>query len=163
MAMTPAELRALCLAAFGHEGQSAMARAIGMTPRHFRRLIAGTQPIGAEIEARIRKVLGAGEAAAPEWPRDEWILGDGAEHAPGERREYIVHARHPRFIARVVAIDELTESPEPHEGAVDNLTGIVYAAGDCEICEIVWIDPPPGPVALTALMEAAADALEKMS
>lgn len=158
--MTVDELRAIGLAAFGVEWQSPLARAIGISPRHMRRLAAGTVPIGDGIAADIRRVLGAEDRADPDWPRDAWIVGDApVEGDTGARREYVVHLKHPRFIARVVAVDD-DGLPERREQPADIVTGITYASGDYVIAEIVWIDPPPGPGKIHRMLEAAADAID---
>ncbi len=136
--MTIDELRAIGLAAYGVNWQSPLARAIGISPRHMRRLIAGESPITEGIAADIRRALGA-TAVDPDWPRDKWIIGDApAEADTKARREYLVHTRRPRFVARVVMVDDDGE-PEP----ADVITGVVYASEDYVLSEIVWIDPPP--------------------
>ncbi len=155
MALTAQELRALGLAAYGMEWQSPLARAIGVNPRTVRKWAAGEAPISASAEADIRRALGAEDMLDLDriWPRDAWIVGDGAADEDGRRREYLIHARRPRFIARVVAEDA-------EEGNTDTLTGVVYRGDGYELAEIVWIDPPPGPADLLKLMEAACDAVD---
>ena len=65
----------------------------------------------------------------------------------------------PRFVARVVAVDDAGE-PLPEEEPADVLSGVVYASADYLLCEIEWIEPvPPGEV--TQWLEAAADAVER--
>lgn len=159
--MTPQELAAIGLASYGVNWQSPLARAIGISPRHMRRLASGESPITDGIEADIRKVLGVAEIADPDWPRDEWIVGDAPiEQGTGARREYIIHSKRPRFIARVVAVDD-DGLPEPGEEPADILTGIVYSGAGYLISEIVWLDPPPaGPGAIHRLLEEAADAID---
>ena len=161
MTLTAQELRAIGAAAYGYGWQSALARAIGISDRTMRRLVAGTSPITERVERDIRRVLGAEASPSPDWPRDEWILGDGLPGPDGARREYLVHTRSPRFVARVIAVDG-DGAPDPSEGEADTMTGVVYASQDCVIAEIVWIDPPPAPAALTALMEAAARRIRQM-
>lgn len=153
--MSPAELRAL-IAAVGLT-HSEFARRLGMTPRNMRRLLSGEQAITERVAADIRRMLGASDAPPPEWPRDRWIVGEGP---PPARREYILHTHHPRFVARVVALDLLTDRPEPDEEPVD-AAGIAYQAADNLICEISWIDPAPtDATALRHLLDQAADQLE---
>jgi hypothetical protein len=157
--MTREELAAIGLAAYGRQWQSALARAIGISARHMRRLASGEKPISEGIAADIRRVLGAEEAGDPAWPRDEWIVGDGPPRGGGQRREYVVHARHPRFIARVVAIDD-DGLVADGEGEADVTRGVSYSGDGYVLAEIVWIDPPPPAAELRALLEAACDAVD---
>lgn len=158
--MTNAELRALGLAVWGHEWQSPLARALGVNKRTVARWAAGDTAIPESVSEEIRRVLGVGDSVNPEWPRDQWITGDGPTGPDGRtRREYIIHTVRPRFIARVVNVDE-EGLPVAGELPADVLTGVCYSAGDSLICEIVWIDAPPAEHALLVLMDAAADALE---
>jgi len=92
-----------------------------------------------------------------EYPRDEWIIGDGLpEH--GVRREYVVHTKPPRFIARVVLDDE-DGLPMGEEGAADVLSGSTYDSGlGFVLCEVAWIDPPPSED-IRNWLEAAAKAV----
>ncbi len=155
--MTPTELRALILAS--GLSNSEFARRIPIAYRSLTRMLSGDIAISERMATSISRMLGTGEAASSEWPRDEWIVGEGP---PAERREYIVHAIAPRFIARVVSMDMLTDQPEPDEEPCDIVSGIVYQAGESMICEIVWIDAAPtDPTALAALMDRAADHLER--
>jgi len=155
VSLTAAELRALGLAAWGHEWQSPLARAVGVTPRTVRRWASGDTPIPERAEADIRRALGAEDAPGGLWPRDEWIVQreDGA-------RMYVAHTLAPRFIARAVEVDD-DGRPLASEIPANVLDGVTYASGDLVLCEIAWIDAPPGPKELTSLMEGAADALEK--
>lgn len=157
--MTFQEFTALCAASFGYGWQTKAAAALAVNDRTFRRWLKD-EAIPEWAGPALLKALGQNLPTADGWPRDEWIVGDGLPHETGARREYIIHTQPPRFIARVVAMDELTDAPEPDEGAVDTLTGAVFQVGDSLICEIVWLDPPPNPKRLQDLMNAAADALE---
>lgn len=76
-------------------------------------------------------------------------------HGEGtEGREYLIHTRKPRFMARIAA-DEAGLDLDADRG-----TGITYVSAGFVLCEIVWIDAPPGPDALVKLMEAACDAVD---
>lgn len=157
--MTPDELRALGLALYGYEWQSPLARALGVTPRSVRFWASGQRPVPPPLVEKIAALTGARDALdRPDWPRDEWIAGDGGgRDLDGARCEYIVHTRYPRFIARIV--DESGDTPEPrHETG-----GVSYSIGaDTLLCEFVWIDRPPGPAAMHRLLEAAAGAIDMM-
>lgn len=155
--MTRTELQALILASGLNHSQ--FARQIGMTPRNLRRILSGEQSIGDRLAADILEMFGAAEEPHPYYPRDRWIVGEGP---PPNRREYIVHTASPRFIARVVAIDEYTDEAEPDEEPADLASGSVYQANpEARLCEIQWIDPAPtDPTVLTRLMDQAADQLD---
>jgi len=75
------------------------------------------------------------------------------------RREYVIHTKHPRFFARVVAVDD-EGLAEPKEEPADILTGIVYSGAGYLISEIVWLDPTPPAGELHRLLEEAADAID---
>lgn len=153
--MTPTELRALILAS--GLSNSEFARRIGITPRTMRRMLSG-EAITERTTKAINLLLGPREASSSDRPRDAWIVGEGP---PPERREYVIHTAAPRFIARVVAMDMLTDQPEPDEEPADVIAGVVYSAADNVMCEITWIDPAPtDPTALRTLMDRAADQLE---
>lgn len=136
--------------------QSAIARRLGVDSRTVRRWLAeGATP--PWVDARMAELMGTAERGP--WPRDEWVVGDGVT-AAGCRREYVAHLMPPRFVARVVAVDELTGRPEPQELPADATSGTVYQADvGTLLCEVEWIDDPPAGQ-ITALMEAAADAVE---
>lgn len=152
--MTPDELRAIGAALYGAEWQSPLARALGVNPRTIRKLVSGEMRVSATLEAAIRALTGATDPDALDVmrPRDAWIVGEGPERADGARIEYLVHARRPRFIARVAADDGDTDA--------DRGTGVTYSGDGYVLCEIAWIDAPPGPAELHRLMEAACDAID---
>ena len=156
--MTKEELSALGLALYGYGWQSYLARALDVNIRTVQRWKSGDVPVPDWVEGEIKKITGADVAANPEWPRDEWISGAGHPHEAGGTREYLIHAHHPRFICRVVELDELTEEPEVDEGDVD-ISGISYCSGNDMLCEFVWLDAPPPSNKLTDLLEAACDSL----
>lgn len=154
--MTPSEFRAFGLAAYGGaEGwQTALAARLGVQVRTVRRWASGQSRIPPGVVAELTAQTGGGG-----WPRDEWIVGEGMPDADGHRREYIVHATAPRFIARSVEVDD--GGPVPAEQPTD-FNGVVYAAADdTDLCEIVWIDPPPlDQDELRSLLARAAQALD---
>lgn len=136
--------------------QSRIAERLGIESRTVRRWIKqGQTP--PWVDERLAEMIGA-TAIAP-WPRDEWLIGDGISPNLRGRREYIMHMQPPRFIARVVAIDDDGE-PEGGEEPADVNSGTVYQANEeTLLCEIEWIDAvAPGEHVLW--LEAASDALE---
>jgi hypothetical protein len=139
--------------------QSAIARRLRCTDRQVRRWLQSRR-IPDWVAERFAEMTRLRDNAG-DWPRDEWILGDGIGGPGGMQCEYIVHAVAPRFIARVVETDEDTGQLETGDPPADLLSGVVYDAGfGTTLCEIVWIDEPD-PKNLTALMEAASDAIER--
>lgn len=136
--------------------QSAIARRLGVEPRTVRRWIA-SDDFPPDIEARLGTLIGDGDISP--WPRDEWLVGD-ALGGDGQRREYVMHLRPPRFVARVVAIDE-DGDPEADELPADIVSGVVYQADqETVLCEIDWIDDVP-PGERVKWLDAAADAIER--
>ncbi len=108
----------------GARWQSAIARDLNVNDRRISKWLSG-DPVPSGIWAE----LAALEAGRRAWPRDEWIIGTDAE---GER-DYIIHTRAPRFMARFVS-----------EDAAYDIEGLTYeTAGGEVICEIAWIDPAP--------------------
>lgn len=156
--MTRDEFQTLAIALVGTAvgWQAKIARRLSIEPRTVRRWIENEDFPGWALE-KLTALSGANEVGP--WPRDEWIIGD-AWSGDGHIRTYITHALEPRFIARVVNVDE-DGLPTPNEGHADLLSGTVYAADqDTIFCEVVWIDEVKAG-AVTMLMEAAADAIER--
>ena len=157
-AMTAAEFRAIGVAFYGdtNEWHTAMAERLGVSPREVNRWASGASRIPPGVVAALNPTQ-----ESHDWPRDEWICGEGLPDAIGHRREYVVHTKPPRFIARAVQVDsEIGIMPD--EAPADALSGLVFSANeDTDLCEIVWIDlPPTDETELRALLSAAADALD---
>ena len=155
--MTRAEFAAASIALLRSSvgWKTAIAKRLDIEPRTvYRWLQAGET--ADWVDGRLAELMG-GLGAAP-WPRDEWVIGDGVT-ADGRAREYIIHTVAPRFIARIVAVDD-DGAPEDGEVPADIVAGVVYQANpETLLCEIEWIDEvDPGSV--THLLEAAADAKE---
>ncbi|MGC1723240.1 MAG: hypothetical protein WA746_30035, partial [Isosphaeraceae bacterium] len=62
-------------------------------------------------------------------PRDEWIIGDASSG-----REYVYHARPPRFLARVVMCND-QGLPDLNEAPADIVSGVVHAGVDLPFAE----------------------------
>jgi len=142
---------ALLRSAVGWE--AAIARRLRVQPRTVRRWqAAGFIPDW--VETKLADLIGKTDPDAV--PRDEWIVGD----APSGR-EYVYHARPPRFLARIVMVDD-NGLPIASEEPADVVSGVVYANDDYVLAEAVWIDEvEPGEV--VKWLEAAADAIDEMS
>ena len=64
----------------------------------------------------------------------------------------------PRFVARIVAVDEAGD-PEDNERPADTTGGTVYSSDGYLLCEIDWIEPvATGEV--VKWLEAACDAID---
>lgn len=156
--MTPDEFQSTAIAILRSAvgWQSAIAERLGVNRRAVTRwLTEGSVPDWAA--GKLSDMAG-GTDRGP-WPRDEWVNGDAVDET-GRRREYIVHIQPPRFVARVVELDEYGD-PEPGEAPADILSGMVYSAGPLTLlCEIEWWDEVrPGEHA--KWLDAAADALDR--
>lgn len=109
----------------GERWQTALARDLGVRDHRVRQWLKG-QPVPAGIWADLARL----ETERRSWPRDEWLIAGDAEGL----REYIVHTRAPRFIARLATDEE----------DADRITDNTYACRGGEVlCEIVWLDPMP--------------------
>ena len=128
--------------------QTAIARRLGIEARTVRRWVqAGETP--PWVDQQLADMMG-GVGASP-WPRDEWIIGDGVT-GDGRRREYIMHVAPPRFVARIVAVDE-DDAPEESDLPADIVSGTVYHANP-ETLDVThaWHDR-----ALPAIVQAIID------
>ena len=133
--------------------EAAIARQLRVQPRTVRRWLAGGF-IPDWVETKLADLIGKTDPVAV--LRDEWIIGD----APSGR-EYVYHARPPRFLARIVMIDD-NGRPIASEEPADVVSGVDCANDDYVLAEAVWIDEvEPGEV--VKLLEAAADAIDEMS
>lgn len=144
--MTPADLRQRLALAGMSQGE--LARRIGISPRHARRLAA------EEGEGVPDHLVPAVLAALAGAPHDAWVFGDGDTTGS----EYAVHLLHPRLVARLVAEDDETDA-----ASADVLGGITISLGDgLLLCEIRWIDSPPDDAGLQAVIRSCVAALERV-
>jgi hypothetical protein len=140
--------------------QSKIARLLGCNSREVRRwLKRGWAP--PSVAARLAELM---ELKRPNvWPRDEWLIGWAPSDRGGMGRRHIVHLQPPRFVARIVQLDEDGRAPAAFEEPVDMASfGTRYQIDvDLALAEIEWFDQPrPGQV--TGLLEAAGDAVESV-
>ena len=134
--------------------QTKIAKKLEVEPRTVRRWVqAGETP--EWVEVKLAQLMGM-TSLNTVWPRDEWTFGD--TFTERGRRSYIVHLQPPRFVARVVALDD-DGSPEKSEMPADIASGVVFTDSSQALCEIAWIDEPKAGE-VTGLMEAALDWLE---
>jgi len=150
--VTREEFKAAGLALYGHDWQSALARAIGVTPRSVRRWASGEVVVPDWMEEKLTGLAGGRETRLT--CRDEWLVAEGRDG-----RRYVIHAAAPEFIARLVHVDDAGD-PEPDEAEADILTGVVYSNDDLLLCEVVWRDRPPRGMELASLFEAACDFID---
>lgn len=134
--------------------QSKIAAKLEVSARTVRRWIAAGD-IPAGIAAQMAEMVG-GVDPSP-FPRDEWLVG-GATGGDGNTRAYVYHMQAPRFIARIVALNDAGE-PDEEERPFDVVSGAVYVSDGFCLCEIDWIDRP-SPGEITGLLEAACDAVD---
>lgn len=136
--MTPAILKSIGQRLFGPRWQRALAHTLDVNERTVQRWAAGSVDVPAGAADAIRRLD----------IHDEWIVGDGAE----TRAEFIVHAKWPRFTARLAAADEAAD-----------IGGLTYACrSDVTLCEIIWIDKSPTSTDDLAALFAGADAALEM-
>jgi len=156
MVLTASELRALGLARWGPEWQSPLARALRVSARTVRRWAAGTVAI-PEGAAEEIFVLFGGTPGTLILPRSEWLIAEGADDED-DHRLYVVHARRPRFIARIIRVIAGTLEADPDEAPADTLAGITAGIDEeHELAEIAWIDPPPVERLLETLITEAVE------
>lgn len=148
--------------------QTKIARLLKISDRTVRKWLQ-SEEIPDWVEKEFAKLMGL-EDLSP-YPRDAWIVGDSVDNN-GNRREYIYHAQFPRFIARIVALDEDDDAIDEDDVVLDgrrvlmselpvDLNGVVNQADeDTVFCEIDFIDHF-GSVEAQKWLEAAADYLEK--
>ena len=100
--MTADEFRALGTAPYvgAHDWQTPMAERLGTTPRTVRRWASGITPVPASVARILRPGLDGS------LPRDEWIIGTDMPEGCGQGQQYLVHMRYPRFVARVVSVND---------------------------------------------------------
>ena len=145
--MTPADLRQRLALAGMSQGE--LARRIGISARHVRRLVAEDSDGVPDhlVPAVLQALAGA--------PDDSWIFGDG--DATGG--EYAVHLHQPRFVARLVVEDDADDA-----STADLLSGLTLSLGDgLVLCQIRWIDPPAhDDDGLQAIIRSCLAALERV-
>lgn len=135
--MTPEDLAAIGLKLFGPRWQTALAHAIGVTPRQMRRLKAGEDAIRPAVAERVQSL-----AAEQEIP-DEWLIAEG--EASGGL--YVAHGWAPRFVASFAVNLE----DEGLDGFEVRLGRDTYLIGSPR-----WLDAPPKEAVIARLVKEAA-------
>jgi len=144
------ELATAGAAIYGPRWKARMADFLTVDRRTIARWLKGHPRVPEAVVRTLRRAVnGAGT-------RDEWIVGAGHRGA----REYLVHTRAPRFIARLVALDGA--APQAVDAGADIDSGVVRRCkGGAEmLCEFGWLDPPPRDRELRALLDRAEGALD---
>jgi len=158
--MTPNQFQATAISilntAFGW--QTRIARVLGISDRSVRKWLKNGK-IPDWVENEFARLTGKTEISP--WPRDEWVIGT-AFNEQGKPREYIAHLQYPRFIARIVVVDDNDQAAD-YEQPADVQSGVVYGVDDeTVLCEISFIDPLDNS-AMRQWLEAAGDEIEKVS
>jgi hypothetical protein len=131
------------------EWKPRLAHRLGVTLAEVEAWADGTAPVPAAVAAVLDPAAGP---AAP--PSDEWIKGTGLALTNEPARAYLVHARRPRFIARLVAGDDADGAGE----TAPTPERVLQLDAETWLAEVVWIDPEPRE--LGDLLVSAARALE---
>ena len=102
-------------------------------------------PTPAEV---LNRLSGVPDGASTALCRDEWVEAKGTEIPDLVRRHYVVHAREPRFVCRVLESprDPIATEAGIHdyEEPMDILGGLAYCEGDdYTLIEFQWLDPIP--------------------
>ena len=160
---TTAEFRAIGIAWFGgnHGWQKAMADALKINYRTVRRWASG-HLIPEAQQLRIQAITGGAIALASP-VRHEWLIGNGygPDDSDGAKYEYLVHCYPPRFICRIVDVDE-DGQVDDGEAEADLLSGVVYSKDFCTIlCEFQWTDRQPTGEVLETLLRQAGMAIDR--
>jgi len=160
--MQPKDFISLSIAYLGTtiDWQVKIAKILDVNPRTIQRWKKGDTPIPESVIKELETLIGSDKFVTT---RNAWLHGK-AENG----HEYIIHAHYPRFIARVVIVDNDTGLPyDPIDYPADTKTGVVYKANDDGettelICELQQIDKIPIDQ-MTDWLEEASDFLERMA
>jgi len=131
--MKSREFVSLCKEAWGERWREGAAGALSVNSITVSRWAKGALQIPSGVAQELYKIVGTGSDSG--FPRDEWLIHEA-------ERAYVIHTVRPRFIARVVEIEE-TGEPRQSEEPVDFWSGVTFGIGDLLLCEIAWIDPAP--------------------
>lgn len=123
--------------------QSEIARRLGVSDRHIRRIVAGQANVADGLAKDLLDLLGE---RAPQVVHAEWIIGAGSDG-----REYLIHTHHPRFQCLVIDQDN-------HNYDLENDNGVQFTSGDYVLAGFLWLDRMPENI--TDLMEAACDFID---
>ncbi len=140
--------------------QIKIAKVLGVNVRTIQRWRTGENPIPQNIAKEFEALIGGDKFVTTRGP---WLSGKDEAG-----REYVIHTHYPRFIARVVIVDNKTGTLyAPADYPADTTTGVVYKANDDGettelLCEIEQIDKIPIDQ-MTDWLEEAADFLERLA
>lgn len=140
--------------------QIKIAQVLGVNVRTVQRWRTGEKPIPPEISGEFEKLIGGDKFVTT---RSPWL--SGKDHAD---REYVIHTHYPRFIARVVIVNNGTQTIyDPADYPADTTTGVIYKAHDDGgttelLCEIEQIDKIPTDQ-IVDWLEEASDFLERIA
>jgi len=126
--------------------QSEIARRLGISDRHVRRVVSGQSPVTDGLAKDLLNLLGEG---APQIIHAKWILGDGSD-----AREYLIHTHHPRFQCLVVSENQTNYD-------LSNDAGVQYGSDGYTLAGFLWLDRMPDNI--TALLESACNFVDDNS
>ena len=140
--------------------QIKIAKVLGVNVRTVQRWRTGENPIPNTIAGEFEALIGADKFVTT---RSPWLSGKDEAG-----REYVIHTHYPRFITRVVIVDNDSQTLyDPTDYPADTTTGVIYKANDDGettefICELQQIDKIPTDQ-MVDWLEEASDFLERIS
>lgn len=143
--------RAIKLVGTPVEWKPRLAHRLGVTLGEVEGWAAGRAAIPEAVATVLVDATAEPDDAAP---ADEWIAGRGLALTNEPPRAYLIHARRPRFVARLVGAGEPDADTAPTPAGVRRLDGETWVA------DVVWLDPRPDDAEFDALLDDAARALE---
>lgn len=121
--------------------QNKIAKVLKVSDRTVRSWLQGTRKFPENLKNEFEALIGADKFVAT---RSPWLSGKDEVG-----REYVMHTHYPRFIARIVIVDNDTGLPhDPADYPADTTTGVVHKVNDENettklLCEVEQIDKIP--------------------